>query len=717
MLSVPGLVALLGTFLTFSGDAALRSSSLGGARAHLADQTQLASKDIRHTLAQSDPLLDRLAVLVRSHEPSQAFDVFAHTMADLMRGRPGVRFVSVSFPDGTFQGAALDHKGVIGFQDSRVDSDGTRRRAYELVGTSELRLVTDERTAYDPRERGFYRQALERNARIWTQPYPFYGTNFTGVTRAEAVYTGARDERRLRAVITVDFDVKTLSSHLADLQLEGARALLYTTDGTLLAYPSGASAFEGSVRPDRVLRYDDLRDPVLSLFFSEGRKSRPAGFEAGELTLAGDRFLTSVAPATSDPSLGWFVAYIVPTGQFLRPAHTQARRSLLIGSLSVLAAMLAGWLIARNIVRARREVATARAEALEARQTAQQLGQYVLEQKLGEGGMGVVYRARHALLRRPTAIKLLAPDQVGEQALERFAREVRLTARLAHPNTVTIYDYGHTPEGTFYYAMELLDGSDLENLVTRTGPVGAARVRHILIQVAGALAEAHAIGLIHRDIKPGNVMLCHHALRDDVAKLLDFGLVKELGDLALDGGEGARSAEPRTTPAEGTPDPDRTRTGVRFLVGTPHYMAPEAIVKPEAVGPRSDLYSLGALAYFLLVGKPVFEGATIGAVCEHHLHSCPVAPSVRLGRAIPAGLERIVLECLAKDPAQRAASASSLVDALTALDDVETWTTRDAREWWQKQGRLDAEHAPSAALDVASTLQVAGIVSIDMSER
>ena len=710
MLSVPGLVALLGTFLTISGDAALRKSSLDGARARLSDQTQLVARDVRHTLAQSDPILDRLAVLVRLHDPNRPFDAFAHTLADLMRGRAGVRFVSASFPDGTFQGAALDNDGVIRFQDSRVESNGTRRRAYELTNGSELRSLGEERTAYDPRERGFYRQALARNARIWTPPYLFYGTNYTGVTRAEAVYAGASSERHLHAVVTVDFDVWALSSHLADLQLENAQALLYTTDGTLLAYPSGASALAGSNRADRVLRYGDLHDPVLSLFFSEAQKSRPAGFEAGELTLADDRFLTSVAPATSDPSLDWFVAYIVPTSQFLGAARAQARRSLLVGALSVLTAMLAGWLFARNVVRARREVAKARADAREAQDTARQLGQYVLEQKLGEGGMGVVYRARHALLRRPTAIKLLAPDQVGEQALERFAREVRLTARLAHPNTVTIYDYGHTPEGTFYYAMELLDGSDLENLVRRTGPVCAARVRHILLQIAEALAEAHAIGLIHRDIKPGNVMLCNQALRDDVAKLLDFGLVKDLADMERDAPQRAER------PPVDSKDPDRTRSGVRFSMGTPLYMAPESIARPESIGPRSDLYSLGALAYFLLVGEPVFNGATIGMICEQHLHSIPIAPSVRLGRAIPAGLERIVLECLAKDPDLRVASAAALVDALSALDDVESWTARDAQEWWQEHGphAAHAAHAARAADDVD---EMPGIVSINLRHR
>jgi serine/threonine-protein kinase len=291
---------------------------------------------------------------------------------------------------------------------------------------------------------------------------------------------------------------------------------------------------------------------------------------------------------------------------------------------------------------------------------ARQLGQYTLEQKLGEGGMGVVYRARHAMLRRPTAVKLLKPERVGEAALRRFEREVQMTAGLSHPNTVSVFDYGRTPDGVFYYAMEYLDGLTLDQVVAGDGPQDPARVAHVLRQVLGALAEAHGIGLVHRDVKPGNVVLCERGGVPDVAKVLDFGLVKELESdtgLSLEGA----------------------------LVGTPLYLAPEAIRSPAA-DPRADVYSVGAVAYFLLTGAHVFEGRSVIEICSQHLHATPVPPSERLGRALPAGIEEWVLACLAKDPGQRPRSAAEAGAALERAA-PRPWTAEEARTWWAGKGR------------------------------
>jgi serine/threonine-protein kinase len=303
---------------------------------------------------------------------------------------------------------------------------------------------------------------------------------------------------------------------------------------------------------------------------------------------------------------------------------------------------------------------------------ARQLGQYTLEKKLGEGGMGVVYRASHALLRRPTAIKLLVSERAGERSIKRFEREVRLTARLTHPNTVTIYDYGRTPEGVFYYAMELLDGIDLEALVRKNGPLPPARACHILLQVAGALAEAHAIGLIHRDIKPANIMLCRQIGRADIAKLLDFGLVRE-----LDGG-------------------DKTRSDIHSLTGTPLYMAPESIVNPNEVDGRADLYALAAVGYFLLVGTPVFEARTVLEVCGLHLHAAPIPPSERLGRPLPEGLERVILRGLSKKPEDRFPSAEAFARELSMSSEGVSWTPEEAEAWWANHVSLDSGGATAS---------------------
>jgi serine/threonine-protein kinase len=323
-------------------------------------------------------------------------------------------------------------------------------------------------------------------------------------------------------------------------------------------------------------------------------------------------------------------------------------------------------------------------------QLARRLGQYTLVEPIGEGGMGSVYRARHALMRRPTAIKLLAPEKAGPVAMERFEREVQLTSRLSHPNTVTIYDYGHTPDGLFYYVMEYLDGPTLERVVEVDGPQSPARVVHILEQIAGALAEAHAAGLIHRDIKPNNVMLVQRGGVPDVVKVVDFGLVKDL--------DAASST---------------TVTQADVITGTPQYMAPEAIVDPAAVDARSDLYALGAVAYFLVTGAHVFEGHNIVEVCTHHLHSPPVPPSERLGASVPNALERLILDLLSKDPVARPQSADELLRRLEACaPDVGVWTHDDARRWWAELG--DDVQRPTPGTGTGARR---GTVTLDLGRR
>jgi eukaryotic-like serine/threonine-protein kinase len=292
------------------------------------------------------------------------------------------------------------------------------------------------------------------------------------------------------------------------------------------------------------------------------------------------------------------------------------------------------------------------------------LGQYTLEQKLGEGGMGVVYRASHAMLRRPTAIKLLLPDRAGKAALIRFEREVQRTAMLTHTNTVTVFDYGRTSDGVFYYAMELLEGASLDEIVEVDGPQPEERVIHLLQQAAASLAEAHDAGLIHRDIKPGNVLVVDRGGISDLVKVLDFGLVKDI----------------RSDAGEGTPEP--ALTVANAITGTPLYMAPESIVAPETIDARADLYALGAVGYWLLTGTHVFGGTTVVEVCAHHLHSTPEPPSVRLRAPVSADLESLLLACLAKRPEERPASANVLRERLLACAAAGRWTNASAAAWW-----------------------------------
>jgi eukaryotic-like serine/threonine-protein kinase len=294
---------------------------------------------------------------------------------------------------------------------------------------------------------------------------------------------------------------------------------------------------------------------------------------------------------------------------------------------------------------------------------AQQLGSYKLGRKIGEGGNGAVYLAHHIMLRRPTAIKLLLPDKVGAENLERFEHEVQHMSQLTHPNTVAVYDYGRSPDGIFYYAMEYLGGGiDLENLVRKHGPQPSGRVAQILAQICGALGEAHAKQIIHRDIKPANIILCERGGMADVAKVVDYGLVKE-----ITANSGAS----------------------QVILGTPAYVAPEAITDPSSIGPAADLYALGAVGYFLLTGKRVFEGKTAVDICIQHVTAMPKPPSDATSSYIQPELEMILMKCLAKKPSDRFASALEMAAAIRALPTARDWDLPDAQRWWREFQALE----------------------------
>lgn len=288
---------------------------------------------------------------------------------------------------------------------------------------------------------------------------------------------------------------------------------------------------------------------------------------------------------------------------------------------------------------------------------AMQLGQYTLGRKLGAGGMGAVYEAHHALLRRPTAVKLMQPN-LGADALDRFEREVQAMSQLTHPNTVAVFDYGRNPDGALYYAMEYLGGTDLENLVRFDGPQPANRVVDILVQVCGALQEAHERNLIHRDIKPPNILLTERGGVPDVAKVVDYGLVKEL-----------------------TRD---TTQSTQVILGTPHYIAPEIVTDPDALSPSVDLYALGAVGYFLLTGKRVFDAKTAVEILVLHRTAAPKRPSEVAVLRIPPVLEDIIMKCLAKEPAARYPSARALAEALEQVPRIGDWDREKARAWWRE---------------------------------
>ena len=301
-------------------------------------------------------------------------------------------------------------------------------------------------------------------------------------------------------------------------------------------------------------------------------------------------------------------------------------------------------------------------------QKARRMGSYQLIEPLGHGGMGEVWRARHDMLARPAAIKLVRRQALGlgsgtpsDAVLHRFEREAQATAALHSPHTVELYDFGVTGDGTFYYVMELLDGLDLEQLVSRYGPVPPARAVHFLLQLCDSLADAHHAGLIHRDVKPANVYACRRGLKYDFVKLLDFGLVKPAWRRDVD-------------------DSSLTQEGA--TPGTPAYLAPEVALGNVEVDGRADLYAAGCVAYWLLTARRVFEAPTALQMALQHTQAPPVPPSQRIGRPIPQALEQVVLSCLEKAPARRPASAEALAARLLESGLASEWSPECARAWW-----------------------------------
>ena len=301
---------------------------------------------------------------------------------------------------------------------------------------------------------------------------------------------------------------------------------------------------------------------------------------------------------------------------------------------------------------------------------ARELGSYQLEEQIGKGGMGEVYRAKHRLLARPAAVKLISSAALRENSadenrivIERFRREAEAAAMLRSPHTIELYDYGIADDGTFYYVMELLDGIDFQELVTRYGPVPSERVVHLLSQACDSLGEAHLAGLVHRDVKPSNILACRMGLKVDFVKVLDFGLVKR--------------------------DPGRAGTEMEItsagsVSGTPAFMSPESISGSGAVGPSADVYALGCVAYWLLTGQTVYKAANSTMMMLQHVQGSPVPPSLKAPQPVARDLEQIVMRCLSKDPSDRPADAAVLADLLSECTIASAWSDDRAQRWWRE---------------------------------
>ncbi len=360
--------------------------------------------------------------------------------------------------------------------------------------------------------------------------------------------------------------------------------------------------------------------------------------------------IASTLTAAMDPIS---VVLLAASGAHTMPASDQMILRFAPNVLSV----IAGVAVSQGLFRVGAKLSKAR-----------ELGAYRLTERLGKGGMGEVWLASHRLLRRPAAIKLIRPELLGAEdgaiagaVSSRFEREAQATAQLESPHTIAIYDFGLAGDGTFYYVMEYLRGLDLSTLVKRMGPLPAERVVHLLRQACHSLNEAHGAGLIHRDIKPGNLLTCRYGPDVDFVKVLDFGLVKQ------------RAAAP-------TDETMLTRQGA--ATGTPAFMSPEMILGEREIDGRADIYALGCVAYYLLTGQLVFDSDSPMKTMVMHAKDAPPPMADRTELAIPPALETVVQRCLAKDPADRPQSAGDLAQALVAIEFDHPWTEQRAREWW-----------------------------------
>jgi serine/threonine-protein kinase len=505
---------------------------------------------------------------------------------------------------------------------------------------------------FDPKIRPWYEKTLaaEENEIIATDPYLFYDTQKPGITISSRWHD--RNSGR-HFMLAFDILLSNITRFTQTMRpTKNGVVFAFTQDLRIVGLPANERFGNENMIDAALFRpVDEIDLPVLEAGVAKWEQHGRIG-QSFSFAVDGENWWAGFEWIEDHPEhAGLWTGILVPESDFLGALSLQRNFSM---AAIVGLGLLSGLILVLNTVRKMRyEVREAVSHI------GQKLGPFELLYKIGDGGYGTVYRASHALLKRPTAVKVMLPQfATSEAAKQRFQNEVRITSSLTHPNTVAVFDFGQTPEGTLYYAMEHLDGVTLEDLVRISGPQPAARVLRILYQICGSLREAHGRGLIHRDIKPANVMLCERGGLYDVIKVLDFGLVKDL-----------RDDEPNSNQVEA-------------MEGTPFYLAPELIKDASAFSPASDLYALGGVAYYLLTGRNVFEGASAEEICSMHLHDEPVPPSRRSKREIPADLEAIVMSCLAKQPRRRPPNPGAMSEMLVKCEAFGAWTRQRAAKWW-----------------------------------
>jgi serine/threonine-protein kinase len=511
---------------------------------------------------------------------------------------------------------------------------------------------------------------LSRGESTLIRPFQFQNSQGEGRVLMCALAPIPLDHRGTASIALMIDPADQFTEILSVAQI-GSSGETYAFDGNGVML--SRSRFEHQLKSSGLLSADQssplhvqIRDPGVDLRKQQPNsdmQSRPLTKMADRATRGGEGFdATGYTGYRGVPVIGvwkWLPQYEfgVATELTVEEAYAPLRilsnsfvSLLLVVLISSISLLGFAW-VARP-----RQINSMRLQALRRR-----LGQYDLLQPIGRGGMGIVYLGSHELLDRRVAIKVLENADANVRSLARFQREVQLTAKLQHPNTIEIYDFGRTEEGTFFYVMELVDGISLEQLIHFYGRQPAERVIYILLQICGSVSEAHSSGLVHRDIKPANVLLTSRSGIHDLVKVLDFGLAKQMDHDSLQ------------------------LTRVDSLTGTPLFMSPESIRDASAAGVSGDVYSIGAVGYTLLCGRPPFEADCSADVCAMKLHQHPELPEDHLqGVSLAKDLQTILMSCLRLDPAERPESVEVLAARLAACHDSPRWTQADAALWWRE---------------------------------
>ena len=680
---LPLLVLGVGLFVSLTAWSQARQSIVELAKDDFLRRARSAAWRVEEALDQGHTALDALRNQVARRpelftDPN--FDVrqWSADGREIHYGRPALAFLACATVTGNYFGIYRDPASPTGIvvTDRKPQDGATLLKNYHSLSVDAEPFRVEPQHGFDARTEEWYRNTLRENRRTLTGPYIWFDLGLPALTLAEPIYA---PDGELLGALEADFNMNTLSEMILAVNTDpDFLVFLCNAEGQILAFPGfhqdlGQDEQGKGVVPTAT-EIDDVR---VKAFFDGDRLSSPADVDIGRFQTAGHDYVWTTDSVLANNDVVWEVVSIGDIDVLLAPAVRHRTRSLWIVGGALAAATALAIAFARTIVRYDSRVRVAERDAKDAKDAIRQIGAYQLVRCLGAGGMGEVWLGKHAVLARPVAVKLIHSGHFEEmtpmerqRAISRFDREAQALAQLRSPNTIAIYDFGVSDEGTLFYVMELLDGMDLAKLVAEFGPPPVGRVINILRDAAKSLAEAHDKGLVHRDVKPANIYLCRLGGELDVVKVLDFGIVRsqdvDVGDSRL------------------------TMKG--SIEGTPAYMAPEQAEGTDQIDARADVYALACVGYFLLQGSDLFGRTTAVA----SLIATIKEPAPRLSQVvrvdIPAALDDLLLRCLSKDPSDRPVDMHTFLRELQeiSLEPQQRWTDEQCRSWWTQIPVFDA---------------------------